>query len=699
VKRERKVGYPIPFSQHRRTVVLQLQVTSHNSSLTYFIDARLQDVLEMATASSDLPRRPLYLYDLPPEVLETIRLKDGSVPDDLPEASDTTKDGSATPSEKTLAGSQTCSLCGLTFMTLQEQKSHLKSDLHHYNQKQKLRGQKSVTEAEFEKLIGSLDESLSGSDTDDSEDSDDEPSRKETTLTALLKKQANIAERRSKRNDGEEEEEEEDRDIFSKRKNRGKSPMIWFTSPILPENTYFGLYRVIFSGEELRNENAMVEVVKKKQLEPITMPKPGKDGTLPPVAYKGPHIFLCMIGGGHFAAMVVSLAPRQTKHSTTGPLNREATVLAHKTFHRYTTRRKQGGSQSSNDNAKGAAHSAGATLRRYNEQSLIEDVRALLQDWKVLLDTSDLLFVRATGTTNRKTLFGPYDGQVLKLNDPRIRGFPFATRRATQNELMRSFIELTRLKVREIVPEPEEKAVDESEPTPTKTSSPKPTKPKLTEEEETALLHTSQIQALIRRSKLPALLSYIKANNLAPDFLFQPPEQNRHAPTPVHLAAAQNAAPLVLGLVSRGGADPSLKNKDGKVAFELAGDRSTRDAFRVARSELGESKWDWEVARVPAALSKADFDRREEREKLESERKESERRKMEEERLRSESPKVNPASKAKQGSLLSGGPVKSAQEKREEEARGLTPEMRMKLDRERRARAAEERLKRMQAGG
>lgn len=37
-------------------------------------------------------------------------------------------------------------------------------------------------------------------------------------------------------------------------------------------------------------------------------------------------------------------------------------------------RRKQGGSQSTNDNAKGNAKSAGAQLRRYGEQAL-RDVR------------------------------------------------------------------------------------------------------------------------------------------------------------------------------------------------------------------------------------------------------------------------------------------------------------------------------------
>jgi len=425
------------------------------------------------------------------------------------------------------------------------------------------------------------------------------------------------------------------------------------------------------------------------------MPKPAKDGTLPPVAYKGPHIFLCMIGGGHFAAMVVSLAPRQTKGAAPGPLNREATVLAHKTFHRYTTRRKQGGAQSTNDNSRGvAASSAGSSLRRYNEQALVEDVRALLRDWKGLLDTSELLFVRATGVTNRRTLFGPYEDQVLRATDPRIRGFPFSTRRATQNELMRSFIELTRLKVKEILPVEEDKAEPAGASTPTKPA--KPTKPKLTEEEETSLLHTSQLQALVRRSKLPALLAYFKTNSLSPDFAFYPPEQHHHAPTTLHFAASQNAAPVIAGLLARGGANPTLQSKEGKVPFELAGDRATRDAFRVARSELGEDKWDWEAAKVPPPLTKADADQREERERKEGERKEADRRRAEEERLRTEGPRVDGRSGK---SLLAGAAAKTAQEKREDEARGLTTEMRLRLERERRARAAEERMRRMQAGG
>ncbi|KAI1445671.1 hypothetical protein F5Y02DRAFT_408347 [Annulohypoxylon stygium] len=661
----------------------------------------------MDQKADDLLRRPLYVYDLPDQVLNTLSLKHDAVAADT-EAhkieKETTKPASQTqdaPGSPSVVGSQSCSLCALSFASVQDQRSHLKSDLHHYNLKQKLRGKSPVTEIEFEKLVADLDESLSGSDSPDSdEDEDDE--KESNLLTTLLKKQATLADKKNGNNTDGYQEENEDKYSSKRPRSGGAQPLLWFSSSILPQNSYFGIYRAILKLEESRDENNIIDIIKKKQLQPVSIPKSGPDGNFAPAVYKGPHIFLCMIGGGHFAAMVVSLAPRQTKHGSTGPLNREATVLAHKTFHRYTTRRKQGGSQSANDNAKGNAHSAGSSIRRYNEQALTDEVRLLLQDWKGLLDTSELLFIRATGATNRRTLFGPYDGQVLRANDPRIRGFPFSTRRATQNELMRSFIELTRLKVREIDPNQQVKTQEE---TPTKATPSKPAKPaapKLTEEEETALLHTSQLQAFIRRSKLPALLSYLKSNDVPADFLFQPADspQNHHAPTPLHLAANQNSAPLVLGLLVKGGADPTLKNREGKTAFELAGDRATRDAFRVARSELGEGKHDWEAARIPPPLSKAEAEKRDERERKEVEAKEAERRKAEELRLRSEGPKVPDASggRGRGKGLLDAGVRKSAQEKREEEARGLTPEQRTRLERERRARAAEERFRRMRGG-
>lgn len=564
---------------------------------------------------------------------------------------------------------------------------------------------------------------MSGSDSDDSEE---EGSRKESTLSALLKKQATLAESARTSKDGSEDD-----GWTPSRKGRTGSPLLWLSSAALPPNTYLGVYKALFTNEELENESKIPDAIRSRQLVPVVAPKASKDEA-PPV-YKGPHIFLCMLGGGHFAAMVVSLAPLQTKAASGGShtASREATVLAHKTFHRYTTRRKQGGSQSASDASKGAAHSAGSSLRRYNEQALTEEVRALLHDWKALLDSSALLFVRANGVLNRRTLFGPYEGQVLNSRDKRLRGFPFSTRRATQNELMRAFVELTRLKVREIAPTPVE--VPTSAP-PTSSSAPPPAPQPAgpSEEEEALAIHTTQIQALIRRGKLPALISYLRTSSLLPlsappsvassasstttptSFRFHPPEH--HTPTPLHLAAHLGGSAggiLVHGLLTRAGADPTVRNGDGRTPFELARDAAVRDAFRVARWEMGEDAWNWgddktvggvtvPGGRVPPAMTKAEADARRaetERAAEEERRAEAERRRREEERLRREDA-ATAASRASAAASSKGtGLRRTAQERREDERRAMTPEQRMRLDRELRARAAEERIRRAKEGG
>jgi hypothetical protein len=580
----------------------------------------------------------------------------------------------------------------LNFASVAEQRSHIRSDLHGYNLKQKIKGANPVGEADFEKLIGDLDESISGSESDESdEDVEDNDGNKpkDSTLSALLKRQAKIS-------DPEFDE------FAAKKRQRGpgKPPLLWFSSPSLPDNMSLGVYRAILSAEEQEIEAHVVDVIRRKQLQPTQPPKVKTDGRVPlPTTDIGPHYFLCMIGGGHFAAMVVALAPKMGKKNT-GVDERTATVIAHKTFHRYTTRRKQGGSQSANDNAKGNAHSAGSSIRRYNETALVNEVRELLSSWKTMIDTAELVFVRATGSTNRRTLFGPYEGQVLWNNDPRNRGFPFSTRRATQKELMRAFVELTRVK-QSTIDEAALAAMNtpqaESAPTPApvKTKPPKPSK-----EEEEATLHTSQVIPLIKRSKVPALLNYLKTNSVPPTFTFLP--ANHHTPTPLHLAASLNSAPIVLALLTKVGADPTIMNDDARTPFTLAGDRATRDAFRVARHELGEAAWLWDEAGVPAALSRADAEKRDAQEKTEKaaeSKAEAERRKAETERVRKESEAEEAKRKEQRlgkGKALGAMPVKTGADLREEETRGLTPEARARMERERRARAAEERFKRMQ---
>lgn len=114
-------------------------------------------------------------------------------------------------------------------------------------------------------------------------------------------------------------------------------------------------------------------------------------------------------------------------------------MKVHKTFHCYTVRAKQGGAQGSRDNRSGSnIKSAGASLRRYNEQALIQHVGEILQAWESYIENSNLIFYRAAGPYNRSVLFGGKN-PVLKKNDNRLRTIPFSTRRPTYTELCRVY--------------------------------------------------------------------------------------------------------------------------------------------------------------------------------------------------------------------------------------------------------------------
>ena len=600
--------------------------------------------------------------------------------------------------EISVSKSTSCALCHASFPTVHDQKQHVRSDLHRYNLKLSVKGLRTVDEATFNKLIGDLDESISGSDTSDSDsEADKERHSTDTTLTALLRKQAKIAAEWNGEGD-------------TVKKTPGKAPLFWMSSSKLGDDVALGVYRAILSDVEQNEASVhLVETVQRKQLKPIAVKHSGAAKSTPVGASQSPHVFLCMIGGGHFAAMIVSLAP-EIRKGPGGIEERHAVVLAHKTFHRYTTRRKQGGSQSANDNAKGNAHSAGSSIRRYNEAALEADVRAILAEWKTMIDASQLLFIRATGSTSRRTLFGPYDGQVLRSNDKRLRGFPFSTRRATQAELLRSFQELTRLKVSRITETALSNAspAPQSAPKPSAPKHPKPTTPELTPEESQNLHHTTQLTTLIRRSKAPATMLYLAKHALPSTFPFHPASEHHHAPNPLHLASSTGSAALTTALLVQGAADPTQQNTRGQTAYDIAANNEVRDAFRVARATLGESRFDWDAARVPSALSAAAVAERREREKLDAERAEGERRTLELDRLRREEEERRTAAAAAAGGMekragagrsLVVDVEKTGAERREEETRGLSRDAQVKLERERRARAAEERMRRPVGGG
>ena len=190
----------------------------------------------------------------------------------------------------------------------------------------------------------------------------------------------------------------------------------------------------------------------------------------------------------------------------------------------------------------------------------------------------------------------------------------------------------------------------------------------------------------MQRKKIPALTAYLKEHNLSPDFALHPISAHSHASTLLHLASSSSLPSVVTTLLTLG-ANPELTNAAGKTPYEIAGDRSTRDRFRLARHTLGESKWNWESAKVGKPLTEKDLQVRDEREKSDMEvaktQKQAETKRVADEALKTSGKPTTT------GKTMGGG---KAIPDRAGNDRGITEEMKVKIERERRARAAEARF-------
>jgi hypothetical protein len=126
--------------------------------------------------------------------------------------------------------------------------------------------------------------------------------------------------------------------------------------------------------------------------------------------------------GGHFSAAV---------------FQREQSI-AHISFHRYISRRKQGGIQSVHDQSVGHnSRSAGANLRRYNEMALIKEIHAILDQWKSAYAIHQCrLFFHAPSHNMR--VLQDYDKSMFTLaKNPLLSAIPITTQRPTFHEVQR----------------------------------------------------------------------------------------------------------------------------------------------------------------------------------------------------------------------------------------------------------------------
>ena len=294
------------------------------------------------------------------------------------DSSDSELDLSVSAEELKVLDNFSCSTCEVAFKDLGEQWIHFKLDWHRYNLKAKANLLPNIsdllTEDQFEAMVSK----------DNHEDA-----------ISLSGSESSSSQASQSDHEPEATPSDDETDVTSTPRHR--HPKFFFRNH---ENEVFSVYKSLL-GTKLQPEDSLVENLKV-------------------VKEKARRIAVFMLGGGHFAGAVFD--GNQT--------------AVHKTFHCYTVRAKQGGSQFSNDNKTGGkAKSAGASLRRYNEMALIQHVQDIVRLWKEELATCDIIFFRAA-SGNRQVLFGGKE-PPLDRKDPRLRSIPFPTKRATFAEVKR----------------------------------------------------------------------------------------------------------------------------------------------------------------------------------------------------------------------------------------------------------------------
>lgn len=287
-------------------------------------------------------------------------------------------------------------------------------------------------------------------------------------------------------------------------------------------------------------------------------------------------------------------------------------VLAHKTFRRYTIRAKSGGSQSSHDNQGRKAKSAGAMLRRYGEQSLRDDVRGLLNEWSSQLNDCSLLII-SVPKTMRSLVF---DETPLRKDDPRVVHVPFMVNKPTLDEASRIRKICSSIMFNRVVSEVDsgEKEISLS---PAEGKGNIPAEPAHNEKASTVhkleyFSDNDGTEETVRNICESAKYGDVeKLRELVDDFdddsrvfLINAVDGLEDMRTPLHLASEAGHSEVVAQLLSWG-ANPCRVDVRSRLPYFMCKTKAVRDVYRKARatSDL-EHLWDWDSAGVPPPLSK-----------------------------------------------------------------------------------------------
>lgn len=462
-----------------------------------------------------------------------------------------------------------------------------------------------------------------------------------------------------------DEEESMEQWQWANRAHITGTPYVYFTNKnSIPAAKVLALYKSWFNAERMETEPVK---------EVLNLPRDGKSCIL-------------MVGSGHFAATIISHKNHKHKTNLSNP-GANVNVLKSKTFHRYTTRRKQGGAQSASDAARGKANSAGSTIRRANERMLQEEIKELLSSWSDELKDCFRIFYRAPGRSNKQLLAG-YPNAPISNDDERLTRIPFASGRPTLNECKSAWMQLTQANIVD-APKPPQIPTGSASPAANSRQASRqvsPAPPPVEEkEEDPAVAITSKLTDLIKRSKLPAIKSLIQ-NECNGDFDFNLAPESKYLafPTPL-LYAAHHDKHNVVSQFLQWGANPLIKNGNGQTLGEIASNhKKTKEALQTTRHAMGEDKWDWKQAKIASPISRDQLLAKETAEKLKIRQENAE---MEAEQDKQERHRRMEKMISKHGTgKLTGGHY--------EASRGLSEDDLKQVERERRARAAEARLAR-----
>lgn len=626
--------------------------------------------------SNKYKKHDLYVYELSPTILDSLRLL--YFDNNLNQVSKPVqeKEEFAIPSdEQSINALKTkdvstilhCNVCQINFDDRALQKLHYQTDFHTLNLKRKLKNLPIITVEDFERDRGRQESSK--------EKSSSEPDS-DLNLIDEMEEDSSASDKDDETNDIYEESvrdishrledlstNEEDTILISHLNT--KSAHIYFQSSLLPETEIFGIYKSLFDKTTISN--------------PYETLKLWNTGS----SEVGAISALFMVGGGHFAGAIVSHqrvnVGGNAKKQDVNFQEQAVLFLEHKTFHRYTTRRKQGGSQSAMDNAKGKANSAGSTLRRYNEAALKIDIENLLKDWEPYLAKCENIFLRARSAQDRRVFV---ESTCIKKEDPRLKNFPFTTSRPTVAELRRAWCELTYLK-RLSKPEPLMTKVPLTENTSKKRQAQKePVSTPQSKEEK----HTEELISLLKKGRAPLLIAYLRKNKLDVNFHLEPESQYISTPSLLHYASQNGLKQMVMILLSNMKADPCIKNNIGRTAWDMTKDKKVKQAFQISRYNLGEKFTNWEESHIDRAVSREEVDKLNEEEENLAKQETSDIMKKELEAAKERQMKEKEAKRGV-GRKLEPGAISI-----EQNLNSLTDEQRRRFMREQRARAAEARL-------